>query len=132
MEKAAVLSTITVNDDFVTVFAEETFPQHTRGGMVLTDRIEAQNLRLRESAPGYQTDWHVAGDPTLIIIQQGTLRIHLQNGDYRDFSKGDSFIARDYLPDNIDFDKGIHGHKAEVRGNDTLKAVHIKLVKQTD
>lgn len=130
MEKVTVLPTITVNGDFVTIFEEEAFPQHTRGGMILTERIEAQNLRLRESAPGYQTDWHVAGDPTLIIIQQGSLRICLQNGDFRDFSKGEAFIAKDYLPAHINFDPAVHGHKAEVRGTDSLMAVHIKLIRE--
>ncbi len=119
--------TITVDEHFVSVFSEEVYPRHVLGGMVLTDRLEAQNLRLRESAPGYQTDWHVAGDPTLIIIQRGVLRITLQSGSYRDFSQGQAFIARDYLPDDIIFDSEIHGHKAEVVGDETLSAIHVKL-----
>ncbi len=130
MTLVTTLPTITVDKDFISIFAEAQFPQHTRGGMILTDRIEAQNLRLRESAPGYQTDWHVAGDPTLIIVQRGSLRLTLQSGEYKDFSAGDAFIARDYLPDHIDFDSGIHGHKAEVLGNEAFMAVHIKLGKQ--
>ena len=32
---------LTVNEDFVTVFSEEDFPQHVRGGMNLTERIDA-------------------------------------------------------------------------------------------
>lgn len=127
MDNTTTLPTITVNEDFVSVFSEEVYPQHTRGGMVLTDRIETQNLRLRESAPGYQTDWHVAGDPTLIIIQQGILRISLQDESYKDFIPGDAFIAKDYLPEGLDFEASIHGHRAEVLGMETLKAVHIKL-----
>lgn len=127
MAQQTLLPTVTIDKDFVSVFSEEIYPQHTRGGMVLTDRIEAQNLRLRESASGYQTDWHVAGDPTLIIIQQGTLRITLRSEAFRNFSKGEAFIARDYLPDHISFNPGVHGHKAEVIGNETLLAVHIKL-----
>lgn len=127
MASQTSLPTITVDKHFVSVFSEEVYPQHVRGGMVLTDRIEAQNLRLRESAPGYQTDWHVAGDPTLIIIQCGVLRITLQSGSYRDFSQGQAFIARDYLPDDIVFDPEIHGHKAEVISDEALSAIHVKL-----
>lgn len=127
MASGALISTVTVNHKFVSIFSETQFSQHARGGMILTDRIEAQNLRLRESAPGYQTDWHVAGDPTLIIVQRGTLRLTLQSGEYMDFSTGDTFIARDYLPDHIDFDKALHGHKAEVLGKETFMAVHVKL-----
>lgn len=122
-----VLPVISVDKDFISIFSEAQFPQHTRGGMILTDRIEAQNLRLRESVPGYQTDWHVAGDPTLIMVQQGTLRISLRSGESMDFSKGEAFIAEDYLPADIDFDKALHGHKAEVLGNETFMAIHIKL-----
>lgn len=130
MVSSALVPTITVSPNFVSIFSKVQFPQHTRGGMILTDRIEAQNLRLRESAPGYQTDWHVAGDPTLIIVQQGTLRISLRSGDYMDFSKGEGFIAEDYLPGEIAFDTAIHGHKAEVLGKETFMAVHIKLGKR--
>ncbi|GAB5526263.1 MAG: hypothetical protein Roseis2KO_41350 [Roseivirga sp.] len=127
MASSAHIPTITSDKDFISVFSEESYPRHSRGGMILTDRIDAQNLRLRESAPGYQTDWHVAGDATLIIIQQGTLRISLRSGQSMDFTKGDAFIARDYLPEHIDFDNERHGHKAEVLGNEALIAVHIKL-----
>ena len=121
------LPCITIDDAFISRFSEATYPRHVRGGMILTDRINAQNLRLRESATGYETDWHVAGDPTLIIIQQGILRITLQDGSYRDFKAGDAFIAKDYLPEGVSFDSKVHGHKAAVTGNESLKAVHIKL-----
>ena len=97
------ITTISVDHNFISVFSEESYEQIMRGGMILTDRINAQNLRLRMSEPGYSTDWHVAGDATLIIIQKGTLRITLQNNEYKDFTTGDSFIAKDYLPQEINF-----------------------------
>lgn len=121
------LTTITVNQEFISVFDQEVFPQQLRGGMILTERIDALNFRIRESNPGYKTEWHVAGDPTLIIIQKGTLRINLQNGKFKDFGAGTMFIAKDFLPKNIDFDAHKHGHKAEVMGEESLLAVHIKL-----
>ena len=127
MNPALVITTITVNEHFKSVFSKETFPRHDRNGMILTDRIEALNLRVRESASGYSTDWHVAGDPTLIIVQQGILRITLRNGESRDFVVGDQFIAKDYLPDSVEFNDN-HGHKAEALGKERLRAVHIKLV----
>ena len=124
---AIAIPTISVNQDFVTVFGQEVFPQQLHGGMILTERIEALNFRIRESNPGYKTEWHVAGDPTLILIQKGTLRITLQNGDFQDFGSGTMFIAQDYLPINIDFDPNKHGHQAEVIGKQSLLAIHIKL-----
>ena len=121
------IDTIEVNEEGISVFSQSEYPKEVRGGMQLTPRIDAQNLRLRTSQPGYKTDWHLAGDPTLIIIQQGTLRIGLQNGETRDYKAGEAFIARDRLPEEIVFDPQKHGHKAEVIGNEVLKAVHIKL-----
>lgn len=109
------------------VFSESNYPNSYRGGMLLSEQISAVNFRLRESAPGYNSDWHVAGDPTLIIIQQGVLRILLRDGQYHDFSAGAMFIANDCLPKSREFDDAIHGHRAEVIGEQHLLAVHIKL-----
>ena len=122
-----IINCIYCNENGISYFNEITFKKNDRNGMLLTDRIPAQNFRLRESMPGYFTDWHLSGDPTLIIIQKGILRISLQNGIYKDFKSGDMFIAADNLPENIFFDPNIHGHRAEVFGDETLLAVHIKL-----
>lgn len=121
------ISTIEVDNSFISIFSEVKHEKIQMGGMLLTDRIDALNFRLRESEAGYKTGFHVAGNPTLIIVQQGTLRISLQNGESKDFSAGDMFIAKDYLPKHIPFDKSIHGHRAEVISEQLLKAVHIKL-----
>lgn len=122
-----LLPVITVNEAFISVFSEEAYSQTARGGMLLTEQIAAVNLRLRQSAVGYSSDWHIAGDPTSIIIQQGTLRIILRDGNYRDFFAGDAFIAKDVIPEHIAFDAEIHGHRAEVIGTSILQAIHIKL-----
>ena len=121
---------ITSDSSYTSIFSSVQYPQHTRGDMLLTDRIDALNLRLRISEPGYQSDWHIAGDPTLIVVQQGTLRIILRNNSLREFKAGDSFIAADYLPEATSFDTKKHGHRAEVVGNEKLIAVHIKLAKR--
>jgi hypothetical protein len=122
-----IINCIYCSENGISYFNEITFKKNDRNGMLLSDRIPAQNFRLRESMPGYFTDWHLSGDPTLIIIQKGILRISLQNGIYKDFKSGDMFIAADNLPENIFFDPNIHGHRAEVFGDETLLAVHIKL-----
>lgn len=46
------IDVIDVNDDFISVFRRETFSKHKMGGMMISDRIDAQNLRFRESEPG--------------------------------------------------------------------------------
>lgn len=69
----------------------------------------------------------MAGDPTLIIVRGGTLRIELRGGTFRDFTAGDLFIAEDNLPEDMIFNKDKHGHRALVIGEQALEAVHIKL-----
>lgn len=122
-----IVTTITTNETGISVFSKDDFEMHQRGGMFLTEQIASKNFRIRKSDAGYETEFHLSGDPTLIIILKGSLKIELQNGDYKIFSAGDNFIAKDNLPENIIFDNKIHGHKAIVIGNETLEAIHIKL-----
>jgi len=111
------------------VFTEQVLSLADYNGLFITPRIDALNFRHRLSKPDYASDWHVAGDTTLIIIRTGTLRIALRSGEYKDFSAGDMFIAEDRLQVEEIFDEKIHGHRAAVIGEKTLTAVHIKLSK---
>ena len=92
----------------------------------LSDQIAAVNFRLRRSI-GYSADYHVAGDPTLLIVLSGTMRIELPSGESRDFSKGDMYIAEDYLAPEVAFKRGQHGHRAETVGDEPYNALHLKL-----
>ena len=127
MNEAFTISVVSIDENWQSIFMDRDFASHPRGGMLLTDQIGAKNLRLRQSEPGYFADWHVAGDATLIVIQQGILKITLQNGDSKHFKAGDLFIVEDYLPQNMVFDSSKHGHQAEIVGEEILKALHIKL-----
>jgi hypothetical protein len=109
------------------VFNDIEYSIEDYNGLFITDRIDAQNFRHRMSEPGYFSTWHVAGDATLIIVRSGTLRLTLRNGEYRDFFAGDMFVAQDYLQQDESFDNNIHGHTAELVGDEALLAVHIKL-----
>ena len=114
------------------VFTKKKLPLNDYNGLFITDRVEAQNFRHRFSKPDYKSDWHVAGDPTLILIRSGTLRIGLRNGEYQDFSAGDMFVAQDYLQAEEAFDDQVHGHSAQVIGDEPILAVHIKLSSRYD
>jgi hypothetical protein len=127
MLKSFIVTTITSNENGISVFSETDFEVHQRGGMFLTEQIASKNFRIRKSDLGYETEFHLSGDPTLIVIFKGTLKIELQNGEFKTFSAGNYFIAKDSLPENVVFDNKIHGHKASVIGNETLEAIHIKL-----
>ncbi|WP_211236457.1 hypothetical protein [Marinomonas ushuaiensis] len=109
------------------VFNDVTYSLENYNGLFITDRMDALNFRHRISEPGYFSSWHVAGDPTLIVIRSGILRITLRNGDYRDFTAGDMFIAQDCLQADEVFNDQVHGHTAELIGDQALSAVHIKL-----
>lgn len=121
------IPTIAVDENFCSVFATEVFPAFLRSNMLLSEQVPAVNFRWRSSESAYRSDWHVAGDPTLIIVLSGCLRIVLRSGDHRDFVAGERFIAKDFLPRDLPFDSAFHGHRAEVLGAAKLEAIHIKL-----
>ncbi len=123
---AVSLSIVTVNSNFQSVFNTLSLPLDDMNGMFISNRQSALNFRHRKSKPGYKSDWHVAGDPTLLLIQQGCIEITLRNGESKLFSAGEQFIAADFLPDGMNFDP-CHGHSARVVTEAPLQAVHIKL-----
>ena len=127
MSDSILITQITTNTNGISVFSELEFAMQARGGMFLTDPIGAKNFRIRKSVVGYETEFHLAGDATFILIQKGSLKIELQNGESKIFNAGDYFIANDNLENNNLFDSKIHGHKASVVGNENLLAIHIKL-----
>jgi len=114
-------------DTGYSAFTDQPHTLEDYNGLFISPRINALNFRHRVSQPGYFSSWHVAGDPTLIIIRAGTLRIGLRDGSYRDFTAGDIFIAQDKLPENAAFDNQVHGHTAQLIGEQKLLALHIKL-----
>ena len=92
----------------------------------LSDQIDAVNFRLRRSE-NYSAGFHVAGDPTLLIVLAGTMRITLPSGESCDFTQGDMYIAEDYLAAGVAFETGLHGHSAKTIGDVPYSAVHLKL-----
>ena len=96
---------------------------------MLSEQQSALNFRLRASASQYQSDWHVAGDPTLLIILAGAIEIELRDGTSKVFNAGDMFIAQDHLPQGVPLGE-LAGHRARVIGDDELNALHLKLAKR--
>lgn len=112
-------------------FGKRDIELHGVSARMLSDQIPALNFRLRTSDATYSSDWHVAGDPTLLVILSGIIRIELRSGQYQDFSNGEMFIAQDYLPQTIPFDNRLHGHRACVIGDNPVSVLHLKLAKQS-
>jgi len=127
MSSEFTITTITVDENQRSVFTSESYPASWRSNMLLSEQVPALNFRWRTSDAGYSSSWHVAGDPTLIIVLSGVLRIILRDESYRDFKAGERFIAKDFLPSDCTFDNVAHGHRAEVLGDCSLEAIHIKL-----
>ena len=124
------LVVISVDEKYRSVFATEEFPQEARGEMWISEQQSCLNFRFRSSPSGYQSDWHVAGDPTLLIICSGCVEIELRDGSTKQFRAGERFIARDDLPSDFDFDCTRHGHRARVVGAEEFSAIHVKLGKR--
>ena len=132
MSKNITIPSVSNNGEGASVFSSREISLHGDSQRLLSDQQQAVNFRLRESDASYASDWHVAGDPTLLIILAGALRIELRNGETRDFFAGDKFIAEDYLSANQPFNSRLHGHRAEVLGDDILSVIHLKLEKRID
>lgn len=110
-------------------FSTQAIALHGDPLRMLSEQQNCINFRLRHSESAYSSDWHVAGDSTLLVILKGTVRIELRNGDTKDFAAGELFIAEDYLLPDVVFDETIHGHRAEVVGEEDLSVLHLKLKK---
>lgn len=126
-----IIPTVTNDGRGTSFFSSKEITLNGSSERYLSDQIAAVNFRLRESDSTYASSWHVAGDPTLLIILSGTIRIELRNGDCQEFSVGEMFIAEDYLAVSATFDDALHGHRAEVVGNEKLSVLHLKLEKRT-
>ena len=123
------ITTICNDNDHQSIFSTTTLPQTAHGDMWISDQQPCLNFRYRSSPAGYESDWHVAGDPTLIIISTGCIELELRDGTKKQFTAGEKFIARDFTPPGIEFNPNKHGHRARVIGKEEFSAVHIKLKK---
>ncbi len=130
--KTKTITSIVNNGEGQSIFSSREIDLNGAQSRLLSDQISALNFRIRESGASYASDWHVAGDPTLLVVLAGIMRIELRNGGMREFAAGDMFVAEDYLPEGVPFDDTLHGHRAEVIGDESLSMIHIKLDKRID
>jgi hypothetical protein len=126
LNTSTTIDMITVDKSGRSIFSQVQHPLTDHGGMYISQRQQALNFRHRKSQVGYQSDWHTAGDPTLIIVMQGQITLELRSGQHKTFVAGQQFIAADYIVDNVE-DESVTGHRAFVDGDTPLQAVHIKL-----
>jgi len=121
---------VTNDGENASYFDKRSFELSGNNQRMLSEQITAVNFRLRTSDTKYASDWHVAGDPTLLIILSGCIQIELRNGKTKRFRRGEMFIAEDYLTSETNYNKSIHGHRAQVVSDDDLQVLHLKLNKR--
>lgn len=109
------------------IFTKQVITLEGKSERRLSEQMPALNFRLRTSDHTYSSNWHVAGDPTLLVILSGTLRLTLRNGEWLEIQSGGMFIAQDYLSEPTQFDSNLHGHRAQVVGEEPIKVMHLKL-----
>lgn len=125
-----IITVVTNNGQEASFFTQKSFQLEGDAQRMLTEQIQAVNFRLRSSDSSYSSSWHVAGDPTLLVILNGVVRIELRNGETKDFKAGEMFIAEDHLAEGTEFDDSIHGHRAAVVGEMPISVLHLKLEKR--
>jgi hypothetical protein len=133
MQQVKMISvpSVTNNGQDFSVFSSRQVDLSGNDERMLSEQMPAINFRVRESGASYVSDWHVAGDATLLIVLAGTLRLELRSGETQDFTVGKMFVVEDFLSEGVVFDNGLHGHRAEVVGDQALSAIHVKLAKRT-
>ena len=131
-EKTSQITVCTVSSDGVAAsyFGERAITLKGDEQRQLSDQIDAVNFRLRASGAEYESGWHVAGDPTLLLMLSGAIEIELRNGQKKQFCTGEMFIAEDFLKQDVEFDDRQHGHRARVINDEKVSVLHLKLNKR--
>ena len=126
-----IIPCVTNDGDGPSFFSEKAVTLNGDEQRMRSEQITAVNFRLRESFESYESGWHVAGDPTLLIILSGCMQIELRNGLSKEFKSGEMFIAEDYLAKGAAFNE-VNGHRARVLGDQKIQVLHLKLSKIRD
>ena len=124
-----IIPSVTNDGRGTSLFSTREIALHGEPLRMLSEQQDCVNFRLRHSTANYSSDWHVAGDPTLLVILKGTVAIILRDGTTKTFAAGELFIAEDYLLPEVVFDNAMHGHRAEVVGEEALSVLHLKLAR---
>lgn len=92
----------------------------------LSPLMPSGGYQLRESPPGFRSEFHCTGDPQWLVILQGAMEIGLQDGTTRVFRPGQSFYSADTLPPGATFDPKVHGHWSRQVGDEPLATLFVR------
>lgn len=82
--------------------------------------------QLRQSPPGFRSDFHCTPNPQWVFILSGGMEIGLQDGSTRRFGPGEHFYSADTLPPGAAFDATLHGHWSRQVGAEPLVTLFVR------
>lgn len=83
-------------------------------------------LQLRQSPPGFRSEFHCTGRPQWLFVLSGQMEIGLQDGSTRVFGPGEHFYSADTLPEGAVFDPAVHGHRSRALGDEALVTLFVR------
>ena len=92
----------------------------------LSPLMASGGYQLRESPPGFRSEFHCTENPQWVFILRGRMEIGLQDGSSRVFAPGDHFYSADVLPAGAAFDAGLHGHWSRQVGDEPLVTLFVR------
>ena len=108
-------------------FRDEAVPLDEGSPQSRLSRVFASGgYQLRESPPGFRSQFHCTSAPQWVFILGGQMEIGLHDGSSRFFSPGQHFFSSDVLPAGASFDPAIHGHWSRQVGDDPLVTLFLR------
>ena len=92
----------------------------------LSALMASGGYQLRESPPGFASEFHCTENPQWVFILGGLMEIGLQDGSKRLFKPGEHFYSADLLPAGAVFDPRLHGHNSRQVGTDPLVTLFVR------
>lgn len=92
----------------------------------LSALMPSGGYQLRESPPGFASEFHCTGEPQWVFILRGRMEIGLQDGSWRGFGPGEHFHSADRLPPGSTFDPAWHGHRSRNGGDGPLVTLFVR------
>ncbi|MDQ5877691.1 MAG: hypothetical protein QG638_423 [Pseudomonadota bacterium] len=116
----------TDTDGFARFRQEPIALDHGKPAARLSANQPVRELQLRESPPGFRSEFHCTGEPQWVFILSGQMEIGLQDGSSRIFSAGEHFYSADVLPAGATFDPKVHGHWSRQIGPEPLRTLFVR------
>ncbi|MFO1217924.1 MAG: hypothetical protein U1E89_06005 [Burkholderiaceae bacterium] len=92
----------------------------------LSPLMASGGYQLRESPPGFRSEFHCTENPQWVFILRGRMEIGLRDGSSRVFGPGEHFYSADGVPAGQAFDAQRHGHWSRQVGAEPLVTLFVR------